>query len=715
MTSMVSADEIWERIGEFRPQLRKHIHVHVQVYRGDRWYLLRDELNGRVLRLNSRAYGIVGRLDGKVTLQTLFDYLKTKELHDITEAEVVDLVGRLHGLDALSNVLDKGTVEMVEKYRERRRVLRLKKMLSPLMIRVPLYDPDELLDQLTPKLGWLFSGAVAAVWMVVVALGLVSAIDNAALISNEFTSNVLKPGNLLLLWLLFPLMKLLHEFAHAIVVKHWDGDVHEMGITLLVLTPIPYVDASAASTFKSKRKRVFVGAAGILIELFLASIALVFWLNASDGLLRDCAFGVFTIGAISTVLFNANPLLKFDGYFVLQDLIEIPNLMSRSLQYYAYLFKRYVVRLEHQLSPVTASGERKWFLLYGFASTCYRVAVLFFIIVFLSGKYLVLGVILGCWAFIQQLIMPAIKFIRFMLIAPETNSQRGRARAVLGGGVVLAVLVLGVLPMPSSTRTQGVVWVPQQGEIFAESAGFVSELFVEPGQNVEPGQVLLQLNNPELTRAIQVLEQELAILDIKATLVRSIDPARFAVMQQDIAALQRSLHEQTMQQHKLKVIANTSGTFTPVQQQKLLGRYFKQGDFIAHIVDPSELVVRVAIPDTKSGLVTQGVNSASVKLAEALQNTIEANLINEVPAADHKLPSPALGAAGGGGIAIASSDETGVTTVESVFHLQLGLPGSTNISGVGERAYVTLRHNAEPLATRWLRSIRQVFLKTLPA
>jgi len=132
------------------------------------------------------------------------------------------------------------------------------------------------------------------------------------------------------------------------------------------------------------------------------------------------------------------------------------------------------------------------------------------------------------------------------------------------------------------------------------------------------------------------------------------------------------------------------------------------------VVDPSNLVVRVAVPDAKSGRLRDGVRSASVKLAEALDNSINADVINEVPAADHQLPSAALGAGGGGGIAIASSDDRGLTTIESIFHMQLGLPANTSIFGVGERAYVTLKHKPEPLAKRWIRSLQQVFLKTLP-
>ena len=711
----VTADEIWARLKELTPRLRSHIRTHVQVYRNERWFLLLDELSGEHLRLNARAYGLVGRLDGKRTLDTIFEHLSNTETPDLSSSEVVDLVGRLQRMGAISNVMDKTTLDLVKQHRDRRRSVRLRKLISPLLIRIPMLNPNKLLDRITPFVKPLISVSGALLWLLIVLPAFVLSMQNWNLLANTYSTDILKPANLMLLWILYPVMKLLHEFAHAVCVKRWGGDVHEMGITLLVLTPIPYVDASAASSFKSKYKRMVVSAAGIMVELFVASLALFFWLGASDGLLRDCAFGVFTIGAVSTVLFNANPLLKFDGYFILQDLIEIPNLLSRSAQYYRYLFKRYVLKLENQISPVTAAGERRWFLVYGLLSSVYRLFILFFIVVFLSSRYLILGVALGLWAVIQQIILPLYKSVRYLLHSPELEQGRQRSSRLVITAAILGAILIGIVPLPSSTRAQGVVWVPQQGEIFAQSAGFVTEVLVEPGETVTRGQPLMTLEAPTLEKSIVVMENELLSLDIRSELLRSADPAEYALLQTDIESLQRSLLEKQKQRKNLHIVANANGTFTPGQASKLLGRYFAQGDLIAHVIDPTELVVRVAVPDSDSGRLRSGINSASVQLAEALGNKVKASVVNEVPAADHQLPSAALGAGGGGGIPIASSDEKGLTTVDSIFHLQLGLPPNTNIFGVGERAYVTLWHNAEPLGKRWLRSLRQVFLKTLPA
>jgi len=651
--SFVTTEQIWSRLNELSPQLRKHVRVHVHVYRGERWFLLQDELTSEHLRLNARAYALVGRLDGKCTLNTIYEYLIAHESADLSIAEVIDIIGRLQRLGAISNVLDKTTLDLVKQYRDKRRSVRLRKLISPLLIRLPVFDPDWVLERITPYFKSFFSVFGALVWLAIVLPAVVLSLQHWNDLGAAYSSDILKPSNLMLLWLLYPLMKLLHEFAHGICVKHWGGEVHEMGITLLVLTPIPYVDASAATVFKSKHRRMLVSGSGIMVELFIAAIALYVWLGASDGLLRDCAFGVFTIGAVSTVLFNANPLLKFDGYFIVQDLIEIPNLMARSAQYYRYLLKRYVLKFDNQLSPVTAKGERRWFLLYGLASSIYRLFILFFIVVFLSSKYFLLGVILGCWAVVQQILLPLIKGVKYLLLSPETEPHRQRTQRVVGAAALTCVLVIGLIPMPSSTQAQGVVWVPQQGEMFADVAGFVSEVSVSAGEQVTKGQLLLTLESAELEKTVTVMQNELLALDIRSELLRTLNPGEYALLQEDVAALHRSLSDLQAQKRKLKMVATSDGTFTPAKQGELTGHYFAQGELIAHVVNPTELVVRVAVPDVDSGLLQVGVKSATVRLAEALGHKIKASVVSEVPAADHKLPSAALGAAGGGGIAIA--------------------------------------------------------------
>ncbi len=707
-------DQLWEKVSALSPRLRQHVRVYPQSFRGERWYVLRDESSGQHLRVNSVAFALIGRLDGRRSIATVFDYLQA-EGSTLSRTSVVQLISHLQHIGALYGVLDKGAEQLMEEYRKKKSGLRWRRLLSPLLIRIPLIDPDALLTRIAPYVGSLLRLRAFVVWSAVVLMGLLVLITNLPDVLDEVRHEVLKPSNLVLLWVLYPLLKLLHEFAHALCVKYWGGEVHEMGITFLVLTPVPYVDASAASSFKSKYKRIVVSAAGIAVELFVASLALAFWVTAEPGFLRDCAFGLFTIGAFSTVMFNANPLLKFDGYYILQDLIEIPNLYSRSTAYYRYLTKRYVFGMENVESPQTAAGENRWFIGYGMASQLYRLFVMVFIVLFLSSRYLLLGALLGAWAVFQQLLQPLYKGCVYLVKSAELHSVRRQALVRLGSIAMFLLAALCLIPVPNATQVQGVVWVPEQGQIFAGTAGFVEKLLVQPGDRVKQGQVLLLLSNDDLKREIVSLQSEIRVHEINASSIRRSDAAEYSRLNSDIAVLQKELDVRLREHEELVVKSGAAGVFAPPGAMTLQGRYYAQGDLIGHVVDRERLVVQVAIPEKKSGSLHQGVSSAKVRLAENPGISLPATVQQETPSANHTLPSAALGAGGGGGIAVASTDSAGLTAVEKVFHLQLGLEAGAPVFGVGERAYVSLRHSAEPLMSRWVRSFQQLFLEKLPA
>lgn len=709
-------NELWDSLRQMRPSLRSHIRVFPQSFRGERWFVLLDETSGTHLRLNSFAYNVVGRFDGKSTLDSICTVLdeNTDSGASPDQEETIKLISQLHNIGALGGIKDKTTAQLVSDHSSRQSSQRIKKLLSPLMIRIPIIDPDRLLDRIAPQSKIFFSKWAFLLWAAVVLFGLFVTVLSFADIRAQLTGEVFKPKNLVLLWVLYPLIKLVHEFAHAISVKRWGGEVHEMGITLLVLTPIPYVNASAASSFRSKWKRCMVSAAGIMAELFIAAIAIILWALSEPGFFNDCMLGLFMIGAVSTVVFNANPLLKFDGYFMLQDLIEIPNLYSRSSAWYRYAFKRYVLKLEGMVSPQTAAGERGWFAFYGITAFLYRFIVIVSIVGFLLGKYLVLGVILAIWAVLQQVFLPIGTFVRYMASSPELDNCRGPVLRYAAIGSLAFAVVVFLLPLPQSTLASGIVWVPQQGQIYASTSGFVSKVFVSPGSRVESGELLVQMTDPDLELELQVEESRLNILGIELRVAMRDGDAEFARLKEDVSQQEELVEHLQARNGQLSVHAQSAGVFTLPDENALAGKYYKQGDLIGHIVDPQRYIVQAVVPESDSALIHKSIRSASIRVAEHAGKRITAQVSRTIPAADNRLPSAAMGAMGGGGIAVASTDPDGLTTIEKVFHLQLEPDKPLTVSGVGERAYVKLHHDYESLATRWFRVVQQVFLKNVP-
>ena len=196
-----------------------------------------------------------------------------------------------------------------------------------------------------PGVGAALIWIPAVIWLLVVIAGIILAAVHWQDLTENLADRALTPQNLILLWFIYPVVKALHELGHAYTAKLEGGEVHEIGIMFLVFVPVPYVDVSSAWGFRDKRKRMLVGAAGIAVELFLGSLALFVWLTVEVGMVHVVAYNVMLISGVSTLLFNGNPLLRFDGYYVLADALEIPNLGGRSNKYLGYLIQRYLFRV----------------------------------------------------------------------------------------------------------------------------------------------------------------------------------------------------------------------------------------------------------------------------------------------------------------------------------------------------------------------------------
>ena len=699
----------WYRVADLRPAIGTHAKFHRHVYRGKVWYVLRDEAAGRVHRFTPIAHDFVARMNGQRTVEELWALTENAPDDEaLTQDEVLELLGRLHGADLLIADIAPDSRELLQRYQARERKKWATRLWSPLSIRIPLIDPDNFLERTLHWVTPFFTRAGVIGWLAVVSAAAVLAASHWSELTENLSDRILTPENLALLWVTYPLVKLLHELGHGYAVKRWGGEVHEMGIMFLVLVPLPYVDASSASAFPDRRKRALVGAAGVAVEMWLAAFAFLVWLNVEPGLLRTLAFDVMFIGGVSTLIFNGNPLLRFDGYYVLADLIGIPNLAARSQQYLGYLLQRYGFRREDARTAATTSGERFWLFAYALAAFVYRMFIMFVIILFIAGKFFFVGVLLALWALTTQLVVPLVRQALFLINSPALQQQRGRALVVTAAALMSVSAVTFLAPAPLWTRTEGVVWAPEQSEVRMGADAVVVRFLAEPGSNVEPGDELLLTDDPALATRVDVLEAELEEFNARYTLLRATSQVEAAIMKDDIDTVEASLAAAREQFDKLTIRSSSSGVFVLERPQDLEGRYLSQGALVGYVADPARSTIRVAVRQADIGLVRSQTLDIAVRLADQIDRILTATIVREVPAASGRLPSAALGTRGGGSFAIDPTDSAGTTILQDVFHLELQL--DEPIPRLGGRAFVRFDHGAEPLAQQWYRSLRQLFL-----
>jgi putative peptide zinc metalloprotease protein len=706
-TDLYSAS--WYRVADIRPRLRSHVHIHRHQYRGELWYVLEDRVSRRMHRFNPPAYYVVGLMNGHRTVQQIWDAATARFGDEApTQDETIRLLGQLHMAELLQTEVSPDVAELLRRARKGRPKIWMQNLRSPLAMRFPLIDPDRLLERWLPWYRPLFGWAGALIWLAIVAAGALAAAAHWQELSQDFSDRVLAPQNLLLMGLVFPILKLAHEFGHACATKAWGGEVHEMGVMLLVLMPIPYMDASSASAFRETRRRVVVGAAGMLVEVFIASLALFLWLEVEPGVFRAVLYNIMLVAGITTVLFNANPLLRFDGYYILADLIQIQNLRQRGAQYLANVVER---RLFGARAPEIEAGatEKAWFVGFTVASFIYRIFIVFAIALFIASEYMIVGVLLALWAVAASIVYPVLKGLGFLLFSPRLRRHRFRAAATTAVLLAGAGAALLAVPAPYWTVGEGVISVPDDAHVRAGADGFIRRV-AKPAGLVPRGTALLVVEDSELGTRIKVLEAQVHLLEVRAQAELQADLTRWEMTREALKSVREQLEHARAQQRELTVYSPMSGEFVLVAAaDDLPERYVRKGQEIGYVIPPATIRARVLVSQEDVHYVRTRTARVEVKLAGRLYETYEARILREAPKATDQLANLAMSTAGGGRAALDPREQARAKTLDTWFEFELEL-AAASASVIGEHVYARFVHPPEPLAWRMYRAARRLFL-----
>lgn len=702
----------WHRVAGLRPRLRGHAKLSRHFYRGQLWYVLQDQSSRRVHRFAPSAYALIGLMDGHRSVEAIWDAACAKLGDEApTQEDVIRLLSQLHMADVLQCEIPPDVDELLRRQDRVRSMKLIQVLMSPLALKFPLLDPERFLAATMPLVRPFFSPFGALLWLGLVTGAAVLAGLHWEELTRDITDRVLAPQNLLIIWATFPVLKAFHEFGHAYAVKRWGGEVHEMGVMLLVLMPVPYVDASAATAFRDKYPRVIVGSAGMLVEMAIAAAAMILWVNIEPGMVRSVAYNVILIAGVSTLLFNINPLLRFDGYYILSDLIEIPNLRTRANRYFTYLTERFLLGVKDQPAPEGTPGEKRWFLLFAVSSFIYRMFITFAIVLFIAGQYFIFGVLLAIFAVTGAIVIPLVKGLAYLLF--NARLHRGRVRAVVGVAAVFGSLawLIAFVPAPMWTRAEGVIWVPEQAIVRAGTEGFVAEVVAPPNAQVKAGDPILRLEEPLLEAQIRVLRARVAQFEAQYEAERFDQRVRAEITLESLRAARAELDRALERARALEVTAPVSGRLVLARADDLPSKFVRQGQDLAYIVDGQQLTARVIVPQQDIDLVRNRTRAVEVRFSEHLDDVVPATVRREVPAATTALPNMALAIEGGGQIAL-DPREKGARALQKHFDFELVLPVRGEVH-VGSRIYVRFDHEPAPLAQQWYRSLRQVFLKQL--
>jgi putative peptide zinc metalloprotease protein len=584
---------------------------------------------------------------------------------------------------------------------------------NPLSVRVPLFSPDRAVGLLVAPLGPMAWRLILLGWIALLVYGLMLVGRHWDALTHDLSAQVFTPDKILGLVLIFPVLKAIHELGHCIAIKALGGTVHEVGVMFLIFVPIPYVEASQSYTFANKWHRMVVGAAGMMIELAVAAVAVMLWVDASDGLFKSVMHQVLILASVTTIFFNANPLLRFDGYYILSDWLEIPNLAARANSLVQSWVRRRVFGVD-EAPPQETRAEAGWMVPYSFASFAYRLFITLSIVLLVAEQYLAIGIVLAAWSLWGFAVKPVGKFIQYLAMAPGLQGHRGRA--VLSSffvvGACVAVL-LGV-PVVSATNAEAVVWVPEQSRVRAPVSCFGERLLAEPGAQVAAGQPLFSCVDPIYRAEVALEEARLEEVRLKQSLARTVDRVQWNILQNQVKLQTERLALARERAQETVVTSPHAGKFVMRAVALFEGQYLPRGDVVAHVIDRERLTLLALIEQRDIDLVRQDTAEVRVRLTDRLFEEFAVRVVREVPSASRELPALAFAIPGGGAIGLdPKQSEPGKPPVAIDHYFQFELQPAEPLlpERVGGRAYVRFEHSPEPLAQQWYRQIRQMFIR----
>ena len=649
----------------------------------------------------------------------------------LTQPEAVRVLGQLYSANLIQAELPPDAEGLFRRHQKRRGREIRGWLTNVLFLRVPLFDPDRLLGVLGSIAGWLFTRVGFVLWLTLLGAGIYIAVEAWSELSGRalqmFQADHLL-RNLPALYGAFVLTKVLHELGHGLACKRFGrlsrggGEVHIMGIMFLIFAPMPYVDASSAWGLRSKLHRTIVGAAGMMTELALAAVAAMVWVWTAgvaspwQQSLHAASYYVMFISSVATIVFNANPLLRFDGYYILSDLLEIPNLAERSRQYVLYLVKRYAYGVRGATNPGAGHGEKAWLLAYGLASTAFHLYISVRILLMLAERYPVIGVAVAAVMAIAWLVMPLGRFLKYLAVGTELARTRGRALAMTVLATAPIAVALTLPAAPDRWQIEGTAEPLSVAYVHAGADGFVNSALPDSTRVQGPdaygngGAVLLSARNRQLAQDANDLTAEMEITAARrriAQLESAKDPHDLALVQVlDTAMTSLETQQRLLAKElaSLKVCAPITGQWVSVQADHLNGVYLKKGQKVGKVVTLDQVVVIAPCPHRLAGmLLAEGKPEVEIRLVGDPSKVIRGSWeIRQAGASDEDAP-PILASSLNPDAAAKPGPEG------DAFELRVTpqAPATSRIMP-GQSVVVQIELPSRPILAQWWRSVRQM-------
>lgn len=703
----------WHRIAGLRVGLRPGVAVRLHDHGGEPWYVLHDPAHGGFFRVRPPFRDLVLGLTPAQPLEAL--WRRHVAEHPDTapgQEEFYALVTALYDANLIYVEGGVDEAKLLARPGRKKRKNAAQKISELLFFRVPLWDPEPWLRR--------HAGAFAVIYSppaVLAVLGLALWAAHEVFVNRQAVLD--KAGDILQLTNLVPLYlaifgaHILHELSHAAATKHCGGHVRTMGVMLLMFTPLPYADLTAAWAFRNRWKRAWVGAAGIYADIASCAVAALVWTHSPPGAVNEMAYNVMVVTAAYTALFNINPLMRFDGYYILSDVVGEPNLHASAKQQWEAAWRRLFLGESDPADDAVAPRRRAALVGFFVVSNIYRLVVMVGIMLFVADRYFGFGLLVAAAIGWTTLVQPAHTLLTRLRNPLFMMKHRTRIRWTGAAVAALALAVLA-LPLPHGQRLDGVLEAAVDTPLFAETGGRVAEVRARPGAAVAAGDVLIVLDNPELALDLTEAEARIRSAEVSAQLALAQGAVELSAVEERLAMLRSVAETLRDESAGLVIRAPHDGIWTGEDPRRRLGGWVGRGhDFGRVIDDRSHVFLGVIRQELARELGDWRAERVSVRVEGARHVAHGVSALSLVPFSRRDLPSAALGPLARGAMAVSARDQTGREAVEQFFLVRAtmdaaGLPPGQSVQA-GRSGWARVALAPRPLGTQVALALRQFF------
>lgn len=581
-------DHLTEEIGRLKPRLRDELTVTFDDTGSEISVVIEDPANGVFFRLGYSEYAFASMLNGQRSISDVVasaaDNLQTGAFN---ETQAAALTKWLIDNNLVSTSASTNAGRVIDQQRTKKINFTWGR-LNPISTQIVLGNPAKLVRLAETLCGWMFTRFGLFVWFTAILMGVNQVIGHSERVQPSLQP-MLASSNLWIMLATWLILRLAHEGGHAVAARRWGAEVHEAGLAFILFVPLPFVNLTSSWKLQSKWQRIAVAAAGMYVELFLAAIAACIWSTSVDPVVRQYAMNVVIAAGLTTLLFNLNPLMKFDGYYMLSDLLNLPNLATHAQEWQQQNVDRLL--LGKKPEPKTIPPVKRLLVsTYALAGAVWKIIICISLATAASVLFAGAGLALSCISIGLWTITPMVAIGNRI----HRHCQRYRLGWVRPSIVTVAASLLMIagwnLRWQPRFTAPVVVGHDPYSTVRTTADGFVEAVLLEQGEAVAIGTPILRLSNPNLV--LKLKELELAAQQSQLRLRSFSSIGAIAAAQSEEATLE-SLTKQTdelrMQLNSLAVVAESDGVVFGANLRELEGQYLAAGSDVCQIAGPQVL------------------------------------------------------------------------------------------------------------------------------